>query len=534
MAKLNLYKIDKSKENDFFKNLDEKLDFIDKKEIINDEGKKYIISLYNFFPDCDNKQLSWNWVLNEFNENNYRYRANPRAILTIVHDKEVYVITFGSAYYLVDKYCNRKFAFEFAKRTKYTNIQTTALNAPNSLRNKVINSYNNCSSLIYNSGESFSKIKGKMEIDKEEKRFNGTIEIGTSIRFSMKENSLKNIIRIIEHVEETLRKKIINSIPLFLEVDKERVKELDADLVDCIKNNNVEISFSQFDIIGVTEIFYHGDLGYCISYNNNKEMVDELNCVIINKFIKKNKINDKNILDIEIQAINDDEYSPAHDLKKLIDYTNDKEKVVISNGIWYEYNDDYLRYLKESINEIDVEYEDKYDQFDCEYEKYIEKEYEKEKNDIKNSKKSENEIKSELKKKYYKERVFNILREENDGYLNFDRNIEMVNGNKYEKMDLYKDKTIYAVKIGNSSSKLCYTLDQSITSMKMLKEKKSKIEVEKIGIWLILDRKTKLKVNRGNLDLNSLDMLMLKNKIVSWKGEVRLAGFKPVVRINYC
>ena len=533
MAKLNLYKIDENKKEDFLKNLGEKLEFIKEKDLYDNNGKKFEFSLYNFFPNFEDKQLSWNWLLNEFEENTFSYKANPRAIVTIIQDSEVYVITFGSAYFLVDKFCDRKFAFEFAKRSEYSNIKTTALNAPNSQRNKVINSYNKCSSLIYDSGESYTKIKARMKTNEEENRFNGTIEIGTSIRFSMKENTLENIIRIIDYVEETLNKEIIHNIPLFLEVEKDRVEELDKELIDNIIKQNVEIEFSEFDIVGVNEIFYHNDFGFIISHGENNEIVEELDCVKINKFIEKNNINDEEILNIKIQAINDENHAPAQELKNLIDFTDDKEKVVISNGVWYEYNDDYLKYLKESINEIDIEYDIKYDKFDNDYLRYIDEQYEKEKNGVEYSEKDETEVKSELRKKLYKERVFNLLREINDGYKNYDREIENLEGNKYELMDLYKDKTIYAVKIGNSSSKLCYALDQSIIGMKMLKSQNSELEIEKIGIWLVLERKNKLKLNNGTIDLNSLDMLMLKNRIDSWKKEVRLAGYKPIVRINY-
>lgn len=533
MAKLNLYKTDENKKEDFFKNLEGKLNFINKKELYNNDGKKFELSLYNFFPDFADKQLSWNWLLNEFEESIFKYKPNPKAVLTIIKDCEIYVITFGSTYFLVDKFCDRKFAFEFAKRSEYTNIKTTALNAPNSQRNKVINSYNKCSTLIYDSGESYSKIKAKMKTGEEETRFNGTIEIGTSVRFSMKENTLENIIKIIDYVEETLSKEIIHNIPLFLEIEKDRFEELDVELVNNIKNNNVEVGFSEFDIVGVTETFYHSDSGFIISYDGNEEKIDELDCLKINEFIKKNNVNDEDILNIKVQPINDEYTIPVQELRNLIDFTNDKEKVVISNGIWYEYNDDYLKYLKESISELDIEYEMKYDKFDIEYLKYIDELYDKEKNHPKYSEKNEIEVKRELKKNLYKEKVFNILREEKDGYSNYDRKIDKIDGERYELMDLYKDKTIYAVKFGNSSSKLCYVLDQSITGMKMLKNKTEKLEVEKIGIWLILERKNKLKTKNGVVDLNSLDMLMLKNKIDSWKKEVRLAGYKPVVRINY-
>ena len=118
-----------------------------------------------------------------------------------------------------------------------------------------------------------------MKTGEEETRFNGTIEIGTSIRFSMKENTLENIIKIIDYVEETLSKEIIHNIPLFLEIEKDRFEELDVELVNNIKNNNVEVGFSEFDIVGVTEAFYHSDSGFIISYDGNEEKIDELDCL---------------------------------------------------------------------------------------------------------------------------------------------------------------------------------------------------------------------------------------------------------------
>lgn len=220
-------------------------------------------------------------------------------------------------------------------------------------------------------------------------------------------------------------------------------------------------------------------------------------------------------------------------MKEIIDFTDDTEKVVISNGIWYEYNDDYLNYLKESIAELDVEYESEYDDFDNIYIKYIDDIYNAEKDKTENIGMTEDEIKNKLKKKSYKERVFNVMREEKDGFENHDREIETANGNKFELMDLYKDKTMYAVKIGNSSAKLSYAIEQSIVAMRMLKTKNIELDVEKICIWLVLERKQKLKTENGKVDLNDLDMLMLKNRIDSWKKEIRVAGYKPIIKINY-
>lgn len=531
MAKLNLYKIDQNKKEDFLQNLQEELNFINTKEKQNTNQELYKFSLYNYFPAAD-KSLSWNWLLSEFDEDGFSYKTNPRAIVTITKSNNMYVITFGSAYFLVDKFCDRKFAFEFAKRSEYKDIKTTALNAPNSQRNKVINSYNRCSELIYDSGQSYSKIKANMKVDEGEERFNGTIEIGTSIRFSMKENSINNIVKIIDYVEQTLEKDIIHNIPLFLEVGRERIEELDCKLIKNLKNKNAEVKFSEFDIIGVNETFNHSDLGFNIRFRDNVEFIEELDCDTIVEFIDTYKIDNEDILNIEIEIIND-EFSQVKSLKEIIDFTDDTEKVVISNGIWYEYNDDYLNYLKESIAELDVEYESEYDDFDNIYIKYIDDIYNAEKDKTENIGMTEDEIKNKLKKKSYKERVFNVMREEKDGFENHDREIETANGNKFELMDLYKDKTMYAVKIGNSSAKLSYAIEQSIVAMRMLKTKNIELDVEKICIWLVLERKQKLKTENGKVDLNDLDMLMLKNRIDSWKKEIRVAGYKPIIKINY-
>ena len=250
----------------------------------------------------------------------FKYVATPKAIVTIEESNIMYVITFGSSYFLVDKFCDRKFAFEFAKRSEYKDIKTTALNSPNSLKNKVINSYNKCSELIYDSGESYSKIKASMKTQEEETRFNGTIEIGTSIKFSMKENTLENIIKIIEYVEETLEKEIIHNIPLFLEVDKFRVEELDKKLIENITQGNTNVKFAEFDIIGTNEIFYNNDTKMKICYGKNAEETEEINCEKLNNFISTYKVEHSNVLDIKIETtLNNNQFDSASEICQEID-----------------------------------------------------------------------------------------------------------------------------------------------------------------------------------------------------------------------
>ena len=121
------------------------------------------------------------------------------------------------------------------------------------------------------------------------------------------------------------------------------------------------------------------------------------------------------------------------------------------------------------------------------------------------------------------------------GFKNYDRKYRWFGGHEIEIMDLYKDNRMFAVKIGNSSAKLCFAIDQSINSMKMYKHKTMSDlpEIDTVGIWLILDRKNHIEDEEGKPDINNLEMLMLKNRLDQWKKEVRLMGYKPIVYVNY-
>ena len=58
------------------------------------------------------------------------------------------------------------------------------------------------------------------------------------------------------------------------------------------------------------------------------------------------------------------------------------------------------------------------------------------------------------------------------------------------------------------------------------------LQINSVAIWLILERKRHIEEN-GTPNINSLEMLMLKNKLDQWKKEVRLQGLKPIIYINY-
>ena len=91
-------------------------------------------------------------------------QAPKGVVLVECDDDTVYAVSFGHSFFTVDKYCDRDFGFEFARRLKYSEIKTTTLTTPSSQRNKTVNTYINYSELEFDSGESFAKLKAKVDL----------------------------------------------------------------------------------------------------------------------------------------------------------------------------------------------------------------------------------------------------------------------------------------------------------------------------------------------------------------------------------
>ncbi|MBO1914365.1 hypothetical protein J4G37_57285, partial [Microvirga sp. 3-52] len=108
-------------------------------------------------------------------------------------------------------------------------------------------------------------------------------------------------------------------------------------------------------------------------------------------------------------------------------------------GDWYHFNDDYQEYLEDSIAEIDVIYNPDYDFTVGIHDDFIGVKYLEEGDDLKYEEMEERDVLKKLKQKYYAERVFNTIREQKDGFTNYDREEERVGQSKVELMDLYKD-----------------------------------------------------------------------------------------------
>lgn len=268
MSTVNLYKIDKFKTKEFYKLVRSKMKEIKTIECNradSDEPNLYSCTLYLSESDGE-KALSWNWILKEFNESSINIASSPKAVLIIEHNYDsIYAVTFGHAFFLVDKFCDRDFGFAYGRKLQYKEIKTTTLTTLGLRRNKVVNTYINYNELEFDSGESFAKLKAKEVLPDGFGLYKSSIEIGTSICFNIDNNSLDTIIDLICHVEEAIKIKADKcKIPVFSKInDKELITKLEEMLRAQIKSGQAIINISELDIIGVTEIFNNNDSVLC-------------------------------------------------------------------------------------------------------------------------------------------------------------------------------------------------------------------------------------------------------------------------------
>lgn len=541
MSAINLYKIDNNKAHEFYKTLREKMEETESIELyrsIAEETHIFSCMLYFSVPD-EEKSISWNWLLRTFNKEAITAISSPKAVLVIEHNYEtIYAITFGHAFFLVDKYCDRDFGFAFGRKLEYEEIKTTTLTTPGFRRNKVVNTYINYSELEFDSGESFAKLKAKEVLPDGFSLYKPSLEIGTSIRFNTDSDSLDKIIDLICHVEEVLKNTEDKcKIPVFSKItDKEHIAKLEKKLRDQIQQGQAIINISELDIVGVTEVFNNNDGAFMLKYKRYEKETSILNAESIREFCEENSIDfDSNVLDIRVVSFYNGESVETRLVHDMIDYIIDDEQILLSKGVWYKYNDDYLEYLRDSLAEIETIYNRQFDFSDSIHNSYIDSLFISEKNDPQYAGLKDAEIKKKLKNKYYAERAFNELRSRDDGFICYDRTFKEVGKERIEVMDLYKDGFMYAVKIGNSSSKLCYVVDQSLTALKLYKKGllPGTPTITTAVIWLILETDAHIEDNNGVPVLDKLKMLMLKNRLDQWKKSVRLMGLTPIIFINY-
>lgn len=522
MAQINLFKIDHGKRIEFFEELESNYNPVGEpqnlEKTFNNRLYQYEFAL--FLDDKDTiKEVEWKWLTQCFSSDRVTSRSNPKGILTIETSGEVYACTFGYSHYLVNKYCDSDFAFAFARRLKFKEVKRTALLSPSSKRNKAVNTYIDYTELEFDSGESFAKLKVKANLPDDFKLFKETVEVGRSIKIIILENTLEAVIDALYYVQHLIvHGKENYKIPLFYRIsDKGLIEELESNMAENIEKNGAKIYLSELDIVGVQEVFYDHNSSFELRFNRKTTQITDVDQDEVESFIRECGLSAfEGLKKVRLVSYTNGDITKQNTLYELIDSIDDENRCLLTQGKWYQFNDDYLAYLEDSLAEIEVVHEPKYNYSAVKYKQFISE-------------------RKETGQKIGLELAFNLELAEKHGFECHDRELIYFNGNKIELMDLFKDETLISVKFGNAASKLSYVVDQSLSALKFYKHrfKKDLPDIKRVALWIVLERKTELELKNGTPDLSKLGMFTFKNRIDGWKKEVRLLGYTPIIYLNY-
>lgn len=533
MSEINLYKINnlkgfekKLKDKEFKKKNKTKKVEIDENNI----KETYLMTLYYHQAEED-KVLPWKNFAMNFGFTPPDMPSRPNAIILIEKDETFYGISFGSAYHYINPYCDREWAFEFAKRMDYSKVNLIATTIPQSKLNKQTSTYINYNSTQINTGEALNKIAAYITTEDESDDFNNKIQAGNSIKFKLKRDNLETIAKTISHVEEIIAsEEIHHEFPAIKEIkDEKRIGELNQALLNELEkiiedpSSNDYIDINNY-ISYTTETLEIDDFeSFELIYGGESKEVADLNINEVIDFIKSNEISFENCLQIMVNIGN--ENPPLTKLlHQLIIFDCVWKNCIYENGRWQEYNEDYVHMIEEEIKTIPAEYCPEYSFYCDDYENYL------------TDRMNGDDEKFKNRKGHYNETTFNEYLRDCHEYEYYDKDLKEEKGYRIELMDLYKDKTAYSVKKGNASSSLAYVIDQCITGLESIRNGESKFdkEIETVCIWIILERETKIHDDKTNtVDLNELNMIIFKNRLVAWRKQMLLWNYKPLIRINY-
>lgn len=369
-----------------------------------------------------------------------------------------------------------------------------------SRKSKTITSYQQGSEISFDSGESIHYLKAKTI---NSSRWGETASFGSSVQFNLSKNP-SELTDFIRHIEEELRQPPRFEFPKTCIVrDVKIINELDNRLANAIvrKCDNTEINVEEFSVFGIDFIFSNKSEYslYLKRVSKDKKHLEELNLEELVKFVKEKNIDlSQKINEIYVCTHNEHGREYSQPLKYYLDFIDEQERYCLIDGKWHKFNQSYLSYLKQEVDSINLIYEQNFD------------------------------INSSIT-----EDLFNKKRHQDDGYINCDKILETLSTYKVEKMDLYKDETLFFVKIG-TPQKLSYVIDQAINTIKILQNNESQIKiaekevnVRNICLWIIFDRKEKIS------QLSEVNSIIFHMKLVEWKKTVKDAGFSPLIKVNY-
>lgn len=420
------------------------------------------------------------------------------ACLLIYNEDICYAISLGKTHFYLKEFCDSEFGIMLAERIiDVNNLRLKNSKFYKSKKNKTITSFSNNTSLDYDSGESLHFLKSKT-ISSD--LWGNIASFGHSVQLNL-DIEINELPRLIQRIESKLIDRPLTNFPKAeLIKDSQEIERLDLLVSNAINNLDPNVGNDEFDLSGVDFIFTdNATFKFKLKGTNTEsEILYELSIENLKLFVDAHNINlSENLNNIQVTFIREEGRNFSKPLKTILQFITDQRETLI-DGKWHKFNQSYINLLNDKVRKINL-----YHNPDFDYDRLI------------------------------TETRFNNDRED-DGYINIHTdNVTLARRYRVEKMDLYKDGTLFFVKKG-TPQKLNYVIDQALNTLKLLKnnafiieDNGNEMETRKINLWFLIER-----VNDINdlSDFNSLIFIMKLNDLYK---EVTDAGLILECNINY-
>ncbi len=493
--KLNIFKIPKSNVAD----LKTKFGFLGLKNIHSETQDKWGASFY-FSKDVQPSEISWVAEYIEFFNEEKPENILYFSIYLWENAECCFCISYGKSHFYLRQYCDHDFGIEVAKRiANQKDIRQKSSKKFAGRKKKEIKSYTKNSKLDIESGESVDYIQSSIDKDKvvifgKTGKFGSSVNLNPEIEKESIGNFLNELSRAYESIEvfKLPRTLIIDGQPVTIAYEKKLIDELVSTV-----GASTDFTTSGHDLVGVDFIF-SGQEKYIFSFGHEESNeLDDLSIESLNNFISQYSIPKDKILDIRIKITREGLAKPfSKTLKESLDYAVPDKNVILSQGKWMKFNEDYVTQLNEYIDTIEIESTE---------------------SDFLEISGAEDDFNKNLEKY---------------GYKNADKDfskIKVSSGVLVEAWDSKKEDTVYAIKFG-STQKLGYVCDQANATLELITKKanikKLDEDFKSYCLWIGVENK--------NIPekLSAIKSIIFKQKIESWARKCSEFGITPKVKIS--
>lgn len=493
--KVNIFKIPKDK----VKDLKDKLKSVGL-ESINGKVQKTWNTEFFFSLDVDPVVPTWIETYLDFFPSALPSNRIYSACYFWENAENCFALSYGKSHFYLRQFCDHDFGTYIAKRiANEKDVRQKSSKKFAGKKKKEIKSYTKNSRLDIESGESVDYLQASI-IANQRVNFGKAGKFGSSVLLSpaIKKEELPDLFdnllaaSLLSEQFPLPRTTIINNTV-------EAAKYEDILLTEILtQSDSSDFTENSHDLVGVDFIF-SGNEKYRFSHKGKEsELFEDLSLEKLNEYITKHSIPRNEIFAIKVVIEKEDARPYTRYVKESLDYIVDDANIILSQGNWMSFNEDYLLQLDEYIDVIEIEPTEGV-LVDLEH-----------------------KVEGELNKFFV-----------SHGYANADKDfskIKVESGVAVEAWDLEKGDTVYAVKIG-TLQKVGYVCDQANNTLELIKKKSNLRTLSSTFkvycLWIVLERKTRIS------KLSELKSIIFKQKIESWARKCSEYGIIPKVKISY-